>query len=62
MMLVKCYSYVDKAYVSLQISFYLLFLLKSCNFNYSNLLLLIKNSIGIRHYNRQPSSRINCVY
>ena len=28
--------------------------LKSCNFNYSNLLSLINNSFNIRHCNRQP--------
>ena len=40
--------------------FYLLFLLlKPCNFNYSNLLLLINNSVGISHCNHQPCSHIS---
>ena len=30
--------------------------LKSCDFNYSNLLLLINTSFGIRHCNHQPSA------
>ena len=39
--------------------FYFYSLLKSCSFNYSNLLLLINNSFGIRHH--QPCSHINLL-
>ena len=42
--------------------FYFYLPLKSCNFNYSNLLLLINNSVGIRHCNHQPCSHINGSY
>ena len=38
--------------------FYFYLPLKSCNFNYSNLLLLINNSVGIRHCNHQPCIHI----
>ena len=41
--------------------FYFYLPLKSCNFNYSNLLLLINNSFGIRHCNHQPCSHINLL-
>ena len=41
--------------------FYFYSPLKSCNFNYSNLLLLINNSFGIRHCNHQPCSHINLL-
>ena len=34
------------------------YLLKSCHFNFSDLLLLINNSVGIRHCNYQPCSHI----
>ena len=42
--------------------FYFYLPLKSCNFNYSNLLLLTNNSVGIRHCNHQPCSHINGSY
>ena len=42
--------------------FYFYLPLKSCNFSYSNLLLLINNSVGIRHCNHQPCSHINGSY
>ena len=42
-------------------NFYFYSPLKSCNFNYSNLLLLINNSFGIRHCNHQPCSHINLL-
>ena len=42
--------------------FYFYLLLKSCNFNYSNLLLLINNPVGIRHCNHQPCSHISGSY
>ena len=42
--------------------FYFYLPLKSCNFNYSNLLLLINNSVGIRHCNHQPCSHISGSY
>ena len=35
------------------------YLLKSCNFNFSDLVLLINNSVGIKHCNHQPCSHIN---
>ena len=41
--------------------FYFYSSLKSCNFNYINLLLLIKNSFSIRHCNYQPCSHINLL-
>ena len=42
--------------------FYFYLPLKLCNFNYSNLLLLIKNSFDIRHCNQQPCSHIDGIY
>ena len=39
--------------------FYFYLPLKSCNFDYSNLLLLVDISVGIGHCNHQPCSHIN---
>ena len=41
--------------------FYFYLPLKTCNFNYSNLLLLINISVGKRHCNHQPCSHINGI-
>ena len=38
---------------------FIFYLLKLCNFNYSDLLLLISNSVGISHCNHQPCSYNN---
>ena len=45
-----------------QFIFYFYWPLKPCNFKYSNLLLLINNSVGIRHCNHQPFSHISGSY
>ena len=37
-------------------------MLKWCNFNYSNLLLLINNSVGISYCNHQPCSYIFKIF
>ena len=54
---------MHKTYANLQLLFYLNFYspLKSCKFNYSNLLLLINNSFSIRHCNHRPCSHINLL-
>ena len=41
--------------------FYFYLPLKLCNFNHSNLLLLINDSFDIRHCNQQPCSHINGI-
>ena len=41
---------------SLLLVIFYFYLLQSCNFNYSNLLLFINNSVGVSHCNHQPCS------
>ena len=48
------------ALMALMVIFYY-YLLKSCNFNYNDLLLLINNSVSIKHCNDQPCIHINGI-
>ena len=61
MLLVNAWSICQPVNLILSFAFIFCTYHLSYNFNYSNFLLLINNSVGIRYCNHQPSSHVNGV-
>ena len=57
----KCIKTMAACKFHFRLYFFFYLPVKSCNFNYNNLLLLINNDVGVRHCNHRSSSHINGV-